>query len=29
VRGLARYIAAVKTDQVVPALEAEFFEREK
>ena len=26
---LAEYIAAVKSDQVVPALEAEFFERER
>jgi creatinine amidohydrolase len=29
VDALAEYIQAVKSDQVVPALEAEFFEREK
>ena len=29
VRALARFIAAVKADQVTPALENEFFEREK
>jgi hypothetical protein len=26
---LASYIAAVKADEVVPALEAEFFRRER
>lgn len=29
VQSLAEYIAAVKADQVMPALEAEFFERER
>jgi hypothetical protein len=29
VDALAEYIQAVKADQVVPALEKEFFQREK
>jgi creatinine amidohydrolase len=28
-QGLARFIAKVKADQVMPALAAEFFERER